>query len=247
MPRSSRALLGCVLAVGAARAWVPLAGPRAGLAKRTLRRADESAASSDDLSAGAFAAELARRKANGGGDEALPPINDESIWRELSDRDFPRISKTLARELESRPDLAANVTSAAPPTQPGPDLTPGDVVTAVLESLRDNNTPRPNHGIAVFFAFMSDTSSAGEEAVDPALYESYIPRSRYAALLNWTTIRYPKKMDMSLDGKTAYQTVLLRNELSLKDSNSWTKVKLTLSDHDGVWLIDNLLVASNTR
>ena len=124
------------------------------------------------------------------------------------------------------------------------DMTPTDVIDAVLTALKENDSPAPNNGINVLLSYMSDASAFGE-VQDPSLFEEYIPSSAsYSVLVNWDIFDFPKKLEVSLDGSKAYQIVRLRD----KRVNEWKKVKWTLSMRDGgLWCIDNVLVMTSRR
>jgi len=91
------------------------------------------------------------------------------------------------------------------------EMTPSDVIDAALSALRVNDDPSPNHGIGVLLSLMSDASSFGE-VKDASVFATYIknPESAYNILLNWQERVYVGKLELSLDGRKAYQIVKLR-------------------------------------
>jgi hypothetical protein len=130
---------------------------------------------------------------------------------------------------------------------PDSKYTPSEVVIAVLDALQNNNSPAPNHGIAVLFAFTSPASaSVGSDIND---FAEYIPTSKYAILLNWDERMFEKKIVYSADKKKAYLDVKIRD----KDTEEWDVVSWVLSSRaqqgraGEVWLVDSMLVRGSKR
>ncbi|GMH68711.1 hypothetical protein TrRE_jg6105 [Triparma retinervis] len=119
----------------------------------------------------------------------------------------------------------------------------------IYEGLKDknNNSPAPNHGISVLFAFTSPASaSVGSDITD---FASYIPTSKYSILLNWDERVFDKKIAYSASMKKAYLDVRVRD----KDTGAWDTVSWVLSSRaqqgrtGEVWLVDSMLVRGQKR
>mmetsp|Transcript_1144 Transcript_1144/g.1764 ORF Transcript_1144/g.1764 Transcript_1144/m.1764 type:complete len:212 (+) Transcript_1144:102-737(+) len=157
---------------------------------------------------------------NNGGDDSSEGSNDSIL---LEDQ--------LTGELKSR-----NITTTRTDVLPNTERTPNEVVTILLEALRCNDEPYENHGMEVFYRFASPSSIWYEYDIDRVA--SYIKSSKYSVLTMWHAINYPRPLDLSIDGKRAYQLLRLRNKLR----NCWEVVSFTLSKHDNCWLVDSVLI-----
>ena len=108
-------------------------------------------------------------------------------------------------------------------------MSPSDVIDAVLVAMQHNDEPSPSAGIGVLLSYMGAASSFGEVR-EPALFVAYItdPGSPYGVLLDWEERVFAGKLEVSLDGRKAYQIVRLRAR-SAAGKWDWHKVKWALS------------------
>lgn len=157
-----------------------------------------------------------------------------SALRKRQDVDDP-----LYSELEARREMLAN----AP--LPNEEQTPGEVIELVLRALRDVDWPRPNHGVEVLRNYSgpgSILSTDGEEVTASMLLD-YFQSSQYSILLDWVSIQYKRKLDLSVDKNRALQQLRLTPASGESVPITFQLSKHT-TDQGSVWLIDQLLVKS---
>jgi len=158
--------------------------------------------------------------------------NMYSALRKRQDVDDP-----LYSELKERREMLAN----AP--MPNEDQTPGEVIELVLRALRDVDWPRPGHGAEMLMKYSGPASILGDDgtAVTAEMLLEYFASSKYAILLDWVSIQYLRKLELSLDKKRALQRLKLTSS-----AGESVPVTFQLSIHatpqGNVWLIDQLLV-----
>lgn len=157
-----------------------------------------------------------------------------SALRKRQDVDDP-----LYSELQARREMLSN----AP--LPNEDQTPGEVIELVLRALRDVDWPRPGHGVDVLRNYSGPASILGDDKpeVTQEMLIEYFAMSKYSILLDWVSIQYKRKLELSLDKNRALQQIRLINS-----SGESVPVTFQLSKHSTeqgtVWLIDQLLVKS---
>jgi hypothetical protein len=157
-----------------------------------------------------------------------------SALRKRQDVDDP-----LYSELQARREMLSN----AP--LPNEDQTPGEIIELVLRALRDVDWPRPGHGVDVLRNYSGPASILGDDKpeVTQEMLIEYFASSKYCILLDWVSIQYKRKLELSLDKNRALQQIRLINS-----SGESVPVTFQLSKHSTergtVWLIDQLLVKS---
>jgi len=155
-----------------------------------------------------------------------------SSLRKRQDVDDP-----LYNELKDRRDMLTNT------PEPNDDQTPTEVIELVLRALRDVDWPRPGHGVDCLMMYSGPASILGEDRPDVTsdMLIDYFAASKYSILLNWVSIQYLKKLEISLDKKRALQQIRLTNQ-----EGEVVPVTFQLRKHaqgnTEVWLIDQLLV-----
>ena len=157
-----------------------------------------------------------------------------SALRKRQDVDDP-----LYSELEARREMLSN----AP--LPNEEQTPGEVIELVLRALRDVDWPRPSHGVEVLRNYSGPASMLGDDRPDVTkeMLIDYFASSKYSILLDWVSIQYKRKLDLSMDKKRALQQLRLTSA-----AGESVPITFQLSKHNteqgSVWLIDQLLVKS---
>jgi len=117
------------------------------------------------------------------------------------------------------------------------------VIELVLRALRDVDWPRPGHGAEMLMKYSGPASILGDDgtAVTAEMLLEYFASSKYAILLDWVSIQYLRKLELSLDKKRALQRLKLTSS-----AGESVPVTFQLSIHatpqGNVWLIDQLLV-----
>ncbi|EOD05944.1 hypothetical protein EMIHUDRAFT_453564 [Emiliania huxleyi CCMP1516] len=127
---------------------------------------------------------------------------------------------------------------------PTPGQTPGEIIDLVLIALREDRADRSNPaaGVETLMRFSGPGSSIhmGSSVTAPMLL-GYFQDSKYAVLLDWVSVSYPKKLELSIDKKKALQQCLLRGR-----SGEAVPVTFQFTKHETVdgqiWLIDQVLV-----
>jgi len=127
-------------------------------------------------------------------------------------------------------------------SRPNPELTTGEVVTAVLDALNHKDIPEVNHGIRVLFGYSSPRSILGsEKAPTVEEYADFLETTEYRVLLDHKQVIIDKAT-YAYDGKKAFYTVRLRTG----SGRSFTSANIILStngkDEDDCWLIDSILI-----
>eukprot|EP00565_Helicotheca_tamesis_P003865 CAMPEP_0185726570 /NCGR_PEP_ID=MMETSP1171-20130828/2513_1 /TAXON_ID=374046 /ORGANISM="Helicotheca tamensis, Strain CCMP826" /LENGTH=352 /DNA_ID=CAMNT_0028394953 /DNA_START=134 /DNA_END=1192 /DNA_ORIENTATION=- len=135
-----------------------------------------------------------------------------------------------------------------PTTVPDSGLTAGEVVTTVLDALKNNDNPTPNRGVEVLFGYSSPTSQITElqeaDGLTPAEYANFLKEDskEYQVLFHHSKV-FIDKADYSFDRKRAFFTARLSTD---EKSNDFTNVNFILSTNgqgeDDCWLIDSMLI-----
>jgi len=134
-----------------------------------------------------------------------------------------------------------------PETVPDSSLTAGEVVTTVLDALRNNDTPRNDRGIEVLFGYSSPGSiisqAVEDEGMTPSEYGEFLKEdNEYHVLFEHTEVIIDKG-DYSFDQKKSFFTARLRIGDGPMD---FTGVNFILStsgnEEDDCWLVDSLLI-----
>lgn len=152
------------------------------------------------------------------------------------------VDDPMYSELEQRREMLTNV------ALPDPTLGPNDVIDYVLRALQDVNYPYEGHGVEVLMNCSGSGSSINNEQSKVSaeqLYE-YFETSKYRILLEWSSIQYLGKLEMSLDNKRGLQRVKMSSPSGVS-----VPVTFQLSKYETpagtVWLIDQFLVKSGDR
>lgn len=158
-----------------------------------------------------------------------------SALRKRQDVDDP-----LYSELEARREMLSNT------PQPNEEQTPGEVIELVLRALRDVNWPRDGHGVEVLQTYSGPASVLGDDSADitQEMLLDYFASSKYSILLDWVSIQYKRKLDLSIDKKRALQQIRLINSAGDSVPVTFQLSKHTTDKGAVVWLIDQLLVKS---
>ena len=132
----------------------------------------------------------------------------------------------------------------APTTVPDSDLTAGEVVMQVLDSLLHNNVPTPNRGVEILFGYSSPGSQIRNEVgLTPAEYADFLKETEYKILFQHYGAVIDKA-DYSFDGKKAFFTARL--QASADNPLDTVSVNFILSttgvEDDACWLVDSLLI-----
>jgi hypothetical protein len=130
-----------------------------------------------------------------------------------------------------------------PTTVPDSDLTAGEVVLQVLDSLLHNDVPTTNRGVEILFGYSSTGSQiTNEVGLTPAEYADFLKESEYKVLFDHQEVSIDKG-DYSFDGKKAFFTARLRNGPKPLDFVSVNFILSTLgNEDDDCWLIDSMLI-----
>jgi hypothetical protein len=131
----------------------------------------------------------------------------------------------------------------APTTVPDSDLTAGEVVIQVLDSLLHNDVPEPNRGVSILFGYSSPGSQIKNEVgLTPAEYAEFLKETEYKILFDHQGASIDKA-DYSLDGKKAFFTARLQSGPSPLDTVSVNFILSTTGrEDDACWLIDSILI-----
>uniref|UniRef100_A0A6S8JMS6 Uncharacterized protein n=1 Tax=Amphora coffeiformis TaxID=265554 RepID=A0A6S8JMS6_9STRA len=132
---------------------------------------------------------------------------------------------------------------AAPETVPDSELTAGEVVIQVLDSLLHNDVPTPNKGVEIFFGYSSPGSQVQtEKGLTPAEYADFLKETEYKVLFEHKGVSIDKA-DYSFDGKKAFFTARLQVGDGPLDTVSVNFILSTTGvDDDACWLIDSMLI-----
>ncbi len=174
-----------------------------------------------------------------------PEYENSEMYAELRKR--VDVDDPIYSELKARREMLASS-----PT-PSPTQTPGEVIEIVLRALRDLDWPRPGHGVELLMSYSSKASilsgtGSGEgesgEITAQMLLDYFTGGSSYAILLNWVSINYHKKVQLSVDGRRALQQLRLVSADGTSVPVTFQLAKRTNEEGAEVWLIDQLLVKS---
>jgi len=174
-------------------------------------------------------------------------FNDE-LYRHLAMRDEYQ-DKELEKALAQRVDVDNPLTArfeenkvGARKTSPDPLLTPTEVIDLVLLALREKREVGDSSGTAILQRFMGPGSSIHTgTGVSSTMLEEYFAETQYAILLDWVSVQYTRKLEVSLDKRRARQQLRLKNAAGV-----WVPVAFQLAKHDmpvgSVWLIEQMMV-----
>jgi len=152
------------------------------------------------------------------------------------------VAEPMYSELDKRREMLTNA------SLPNPTLGPNDVIDLVLRALQDVDYPYEGHGVEVLMNCTGPGSSINPEQsrVSPEMLYKYFETSKYRILLEWSSIQYLSKLEMSLDNKRGCQRVKMKSL-----NGAWVPVTFQLSKYEteagSVWLIDQFLVKSADR
>jgi hypothetical protein len=130
-----------------------------------------------------------------------------------------------------------------PQTVPDSELTAGEVVLQVLESLLNNDNPTMNKGVEILFGYSSPGSQIkNEEGLTPAEYAEFLKETEYKVLFEHQGVSIDKG-DYSFDGKKAFFTARLKTGPGPLDTVSVNFILSTTGkEDDSFWLIDSMLI-----
>lgn len=132
-------------------------------------------------------------------------------------------------------------TYVPPKNVPDAELTAGEVVTVVLEALRNNDNPSTNRGVEILFAYSSSASILADLERAPSV-EEYGEMLRTSPdqkiLLEHVDVLFDKA-DYSQDKKRAFITVRL---MDMEKTLTSVNFILSTGSSDDCWLIDSHLV-----
>jgi hypothetical protein len=131
----------------------------------------------------------------------------------------------------------------APEVVPDSDLTAGEVIMQVLDSLLHNDIPTKNRGVEILFGYSSDGSQIKNEIdLTPSEYGDFLKETEYKVLFQHQGATIDKA-DYSFDGKKAFFTARLRTGTNPLDVISVNFILSTNGvDDDSCWLIDSMLI-----
>ena len=132
---------------------------------------------------------------------------------------------------------------APPETVPDSELTAGEVVIQVLDSLLHNDVPHPNAGVEIFFGYSSPGSQVKTEVgLTPAEYAEFLKETEYKVLFEHKGVSIDKA-DYSFDGRKAFFTARLQVGDGPLDVVSVNFILSTTgADDDACWLVDSMLI-----
>jgi hypothetical protein len=138
-----------------------------------------------------------------------PEYENSQVYASLRKRQD--VDDPIYSELQARREMLSNT------PRPNENQTPGEVIELVLRALRDVDWPRPGHGVDVLRNYSGPASILGPNAelekgqpeVTSKLLIEYFAESKYSILLDWVSISYTHKLDLSFDKKRALQRLRL--------------------------------------
>jgi len=126
--------------------------------------------------------------------------------------------------------------STVPSFAPRGDESPGEVVLKVMRAVRQRDEPYRFHGCEVAMRYCSPTNKASR--LSPQAFAQYLDEPWYRVLTEWDSIELDDEPEVSDDGTSVRQEVLVRRE----GDETWTIVAWELSNHFGRWLTDSLSI-----
>lgn len=186
-------------------------------------------------------------------------LTDDQLYSEMKDRVLDTAGGFVelvggAREDEDDDDDSSSSSSlgfgedrkrpyAAPETVPDSELTAGEVVIQVLDSILHNDVPAPNTGVEIFFGYSSPGSQVkSETGLTPDEYAEFLKETEYKVLFDHKGVTIDKA-DYSFDGKKAFFTARLQVGDGPLDTVSVNFILSTTGkDDDACWLIDSMLI-----
>jgi hypothetical protein len=119
--------------------------------------------------------------------------------------------------------------------QPGPDLSPEQVVQIQLQALQRNDTPTKDSGIAIAFRF---ASPANQAATGPlANFVLLVKNPLYHPMLNHKTV---ERGPMKIDGDQAQQRVTLTSATNERAVYIFTLSKQRDGKYKDCWMTDGV-------
>ena len=135
--------------------------------------------------------------------------------------------------------LACGMLTAAQPARdvaPDPRLTPEEVVGVVLDALRTNDRPTPDHGIAVTFAF---SSPANREATGPLdRFTALVRSDPYRLMLNHRSV---DRGALRVVGSVARERVVLTTENGTRVAYVFTLSRQAAGPYKDCWMTDGVV------
>jgi len=181
-------------------------------------------------------------------------LTNEQIYDGVKDRVFESAGAfvELTKGADSEDVVKRSGVYEPPKDFPDSGLTAGEVVELVLSALRNNDTPTPNYGVQILFAYSSPESQIVEqietENLTPAQYKNFLSMSDDSTILLTHGSAAIDKADFSPDGRKGYFTSRLMEDAGGGVTNSKSDVNVnfilsTTGTEDGdCWLIDSMLI-----
>lgn len=236
-------LLGACLATG----WVAVPLPRRQhpfLRSRCTMAAGEEEnpdLGSDGELSRSFAQELSTREQNSELYRSLsqrPEYEDKEMYNGLRKR-VDVNDDALMSSLEANKDRLKGSAQ-----EPDPNSTPNEVVELVLMALRER---KDASGVELLMKFSGPGCSIGQGTIISAQdLREYFTQTQYSILLDWVSKHYPKKLELSMDKRKAWQQIRLKSR-----EGDWVPVSFQLTKYEKeageVWLIQQVMVKSEVR
>ncbi|GAB4422718.1 MAG: hypothetical protein Kow0031_00710 [Anaerolineae bacterium] len=128
---------------------------------------------------------------------------------------------------------AEDETVPFPELQPGPELSPAEVVKIQVEALQQNDDE--DNGIEVTFRF---ASPANKQATGPLFrFKEMVKNPTYRAMLNHKLAEYEAVV---VDGDSATQRVTIIRQNGEATVFLFSLSRQTLPDCDGCWMTDSV-------
>mmetsp|Transcript_9374 Transcript_9374/g.18680 ORF Transcript_9374/g.18680 Transcript_9374/m.18680 type:complete len:341 (+) Transcript_9374:52-1074(+) len=189
-------------------------------------------------------------------DAGASSISNKQIYDEMKDRMFESAGRFVAmtKGLYDEEDGMGGDASSneyTPPTLvPDPGMSAGEVVTAVLAALRNNDVPHPNRGIETLFGFSSPFSQVSElrlKGLKPEAYYEFLAEMDESKAFFTHEEVVIAKADYSPDGTRAYITARLFGETSPDGLAVNFILSTTGDDEDDCWLVDSMRTPPPSR
>jgi len=165
-----------------------------------------------------------------------PDYETSELYKSLRSR--VDVSDPIVSEMAQMTDRGAAVPTAG--------QTPTEILDLVLLALREDRESSGNvtAGVETLMRFSGPGSSIHMGGkVTPAMLLTYFRDSKYKVLLDWVSVSYPKKLELSFDKTKAVQQTKLK-----LPSGEWVPVTFQFKKHDvtggPIWMLDQVLVKS---
>ncbi len=136
--------------------------------------------------------------------------------------------------------LALTPLFASPATEPGPKLSPGDVISAQLYALQHNDDPEPDAGIRTTFRFASPGNRSQTGPIERFI--RMVKSEAYAAMLNY---RSDVRSDVMVRAGAARQKVTLIDAKGEQATYVFVLSQQAGPPCDGCWMTDSVFPVDN--